>query len=176
MAGLINGILDRIFAAGGAITLSQAPLFMQQYTHQLSGHISELRLQISVLRDAAVHSGKTLEQYIQKFSASSDPDFAKQGQILNGMLERYTSLSEAYNALSNTTVFAKPFVFLSHLNLAMVDSTFHNFQPGIAFTVEGLIYAIVGLGVGYGFYWMLSKFCYTIYQTLFAKQRRTELG
>ena len=27
----------------------------------------------------------------------------------------------------------------------------------------------------YGSYWMLSKLCYTVYQTLFTKQRRNEL-
>lgn len=171
----INGLVDRIFAVAGALTLSQAPLFMQQYSQTLSGHVAELNIQIAVIRNAAAQSGKTLEQYIQKFTSSPDSDFSKQGQILQGMLERFTSLSDAYSALSNTTVFTKPFIFVRYLNFDMIQSTLKHFQPGIAFTVEGLVYAMIGLGIGYMAYWCLSTLIVAFYQTIVGVGVRKEI-
>lgn len=64
----ISSLIDRIFAAVGGVLFSQAPLFMKQYAQQLSGHAAELRFQVDAMKQAASNSGKTLEQFIQKFT------------------------------------------------------------------------------------------------------------
>lgn len=153
----ISGLIDRILAVIGALAFSQIPLFMLQYHQRLSGHVSELKLQVEIMRQAALQTGKTLDQYTQKFLESSDPDFMHQGDIIHAMISRWQNLSDSMIALHNATPLSRPFVFLSHINLDVVDDTFKSFQMGIPLTIEGLIYALIGLCFGFLTYYLISR-------------------
>lgn len=149
MVKWIKGFLDRAFAVAGALLLSQAPLFMQQYQQRLAGHVAELQLQIEMMRQAAALSGKTLNQFVQKFLASQDLDFVRQGEIMQSMVQRWESLSEGYIAMNNAVPFLKPFVFLAHLNYEIAKTTFEAFNIGISLSLEGFVYALFGIIIGY---------------------------
>lgn len=155
----IVAMLDRIFAVAGALLLSQLPTFMQQYGQQLAGHVNELKLQLDRMTKRASHSGKSLDQYIQKFVQNSDGDIQHQGQLMQDMVVRYQDLSEASLALNNASVFSKPFVFVKYLYSDIVASTFQLFTPGFAFSVEGLVYALLGILFGVGLFAALRKLC-----------------
>lgn len=146
---LFLGLIDRIFSVIGALGLSQVPLFMQQYKHQLAGHISELQLQIHQMTGIAGQSGKTLMQLIQKFRESPDSDFARQGDLMHRMVMRLQSLSEGFLALDTASAFKKPFVFLYHLNGSIAKATLHSFDPGLSFSLEGILYALCGIVLGF---------------------------
>lgn len=156
-------LLDRICVVLGAFLFSQIPLFMQQYRHQLTGHVAELYFQVGLMQQAAQRSGKTLEQYIQKFIQSSDADFIYQGEIMSAMVTRLQALSDGLVAMNHASVLTRPLEFLRHYQGDIVKSTFETFEMGIPFTYEGLVYALAGIVVGYFTYWMFSrlvaKFC-----------------
>lgn len=143
------GFLDRLFAVAGALLVSQVPLFIQHYTQQLSGHVSELHHQVEIMRATALKSDKTLEQFIQKFLGSSDIDFVRQGEIMQTMVHRLNSLSESFLSLKNATVFTRPFTFLGQVNMDIANSTLQSFSIGIPLNMEGLTYALVGIVIGY---------------------------
>ncbi len=145
----IVNTLDRICAVFGALVFSQAPMFMQQYTQQLGGHVAELRLQVEAMTQAAHQSGKSLELFIQKFTSNSDVDFMRQGEIMENMNERYHALSETYISLSQSSAFTKPFIFVSDLYGDIAKSTLATFNFGLEFSLEGLIYALIGIFFGY---------------------------
>lgn len=153
----IVNTLDRICAVIGALVFSQAPMFMQQYTQQLGGHVAELRLQIEAMTQAADQSGKTLELFIQKFTSNSDLDVMRQGEIMQKMLERYHSLSETYLLLSQSSAFTKPFIFVSDLYGDIAKSTLATFNFGLEFSLEGLIYALIGIFFGYSIFAGIKK-------------------
>lgn len=157
MLKCICGLLDRICAVAGALLLSQLPLFMQQYIQQLSGHTEELQVQVEAIKAAATHSGKTLEQFIQKFIESSDIDFTRQGDIMLAMLNRWYTFSDAFSTLQTSSVFKRPFVFLSYFNLDIAKSTWHNYSFGLPLNIEGLIYALLGIMFGYLFFFGIRK-------------------
>lgn len=157
MSNWIHGLFDRIFAVIGALTLSQAPTFMQDYTQQLSGHVSELRYQIEIFRSAASQSGKTLEQFIQKFKDSPDLDLAAVGSIMQEMVVRYTNLSNSYNALVQSSVFERPFVFLKYFDWDLAKLTFADYHLGLSLTLDGFIYALIGLYLGVVIYFIFSR-------------------
>src|ERR1700675_1311335 len=106
----IAGIFDKLLALIGALVLSQAPVFMQAYIHQLSGHVAELQWQMDSMQRVAAQSGKTLDQFVQKFLASTDLDFALQGQVMQGIIERWHNYSDGLLALQHATVWTRPFV------------------------------------------------------------------
>lgn len=145
----LNELLDRIFVVAGAFLFSQAPVYFQQYTQRLGGHVGELQRQISVLQSNAVLSGKTLDQYVSKFLGSPDPDFSLQGKAMQLMLDRYVNLTQAYQSLLQATPIHKPVVFVQHFQPDIAKLALSDFSFGLQFTTEALAYALLGIVCGY---------------------------
>lgn len=164
-------ILDRLFVVAGALLFLQLPLFMQQYRLQLTGHVAELKLQVTAMQQRAQMTGKTLEQFIQKFQNSSDADFAHQGQIMTNMVDRMHDLSDGLFALDHASVLSRPFQFLAHFHYDIVRSTMRTFEMGITFTLEGLVYALAGMIIGYLIFLAVSRLCFSIYTQCSSKKK-----
>lgn len=170
MWGLVSKTLDRLFAVGGAFAFCQLPLLMQQYSMMLSGHLAESRRQINMMQHAASLTNKTLQEYIAKFLGQQDLDFVHQGQIMQSMQTRYQELNYAYSSLQQSTVWSKPFVFIKNIDMAVFYDTARDFTPGLTLTMESLIYAVVGLGLGVLAYRGLS-WCFRAFMSLFRKSQ-----
>jgi Protein of unknown function (DUF2937) len=153
----LGGLFDRICAAAGALIFAQAPLFMVQYEQQLTGRAAELKLQVEGMRNAASFSGKSLEQFISKFLQNSDIDFTRQGELMQSTFHRWQSLTESLSTLQTSTVFERPFVFLTYLDTDIAKSTLEHFKFGLPFTLEGGVYAVVGILAGYVFFGSIRK-------------------
>ena len=149
MKNWLAELMDRVFVVAGALVFSQAPVFFQQYTQRLGGHVSELRRQVSLLQSNAALSGKSLAEYVQKFVGSQDPDFSLQGNAMEQMLSRYTELRQAYEALLQAPPLSKPLVFLKDLQPDVAQLTLSDFSFGLQFTPEALAYALAGIVFGY---------------------------
>lgn len=162
MWNFIVNTLDRFAAVVGALIFSQAPMFIDQYTSQLRGHLAELQYQINAIKEAAHLSGKDLNQFIQKFITNGDIDFVRQGEIMQKMSERYESISLSYLKLHGASPFTKPFVFLSNIESDIVKSTYANFHLGLQFSIEGIIYALIGVLFGYGIFSGLRRAVKTV--------------
>lgn len=166
MSKWLTGFFDRVFAVLGALVCAQAPMFIQQYSQQLTGRAAELKLQVEAIANAAAQGHKSVPQYIQRFIDSGDQDFMLQGEIMQKMAFRYSDLSEALNQLNSSSLWMKPFVFMRNFNLEIGKSTLADFQLGIPFTLEGLIYALIGIGIGYGFFSVVVSICRFCYRKL----------
>lgn len=152
----LRGIVDRLFVVAGAIALSQAPLYMQQYTQQLVGHTDELHYLVQKIEGAARESNKTLSEFLFKFSSSQDPDFALQGRMMEDIMERWQSFDKALDALQNASVASKPFVFIAHFHSDVAVATWSHFEYGLAFSLEGLVYILIGGAIGYSVFVLLT--------------------
>ena len=142
-------LCEGVVAFTGAMLFSQAPLYMQYYSHQLAGRVAELKLQTQVMERAASLSGKTLGQYIQKFLVSSDSDFHSQGKLMQGMVDRLQHLIEYWQAMHQANVWERPFVFIKSLQWDIAKETLGSFEPGFVLSLEGAIYAFIGMSLGY---------------------------
>ena len=171
MFKMLHGLFDRVFALLGALTLSQAPMFMQDYTQQLSGHVAELQFQVNTLHKAAERTGKTLEQFIQKFEDSPDLDYAIVGVIMQDMIDRFKNLSHAYNSLIQSSVFERPFVFMKYFDSDIAKSTYENYHLGLSFSLEGIVYALIGLYLGVLLYFLTCKFFAFTSQPMFSRKK-----
>jgi len=171
MLGFLSKTIDRCFAVGGAFIFCQLPLLMQQYTMVLSGHLAESRREINLLQHAATLSNKTLQEYIQKFLGQQDLDFVHQGEIMQALQSRYNELSYSYAAIQEASVWTKPLVFISKVDMGVFWDTFHDFTFGISTNFETLIYAFVGLGFGVLVYRLLAKIVMAIISFFRAKPK-----
>lgn len=152
MLRFINGLFDRLFAIVGGLLFSQFPAFMEQYMQRLGGHLEEARIQVSMFANVAKMTGKTLEQYIQKFLLSGDIDFVNQGMVMQKIIDRWESLSKAFYAIEESKVYTRPFVFITNLDNEIAFSTLQHFKPAFVISFESFAYILAGLFLGYLLY------------------------
>lgn len=149
---LIWGILDRICVVVGALVFAQIPLFIHLYTQRLAGHTAELSLQVEQLRQAAQMSHKTLDEYISKFLQSNDSDFSRQGEWMQHLVQRWEALSNAYMKLQQASPWDRPVQFFHYFDLQIARPTMESFEFGLPFTLEGGVYALLGVACGFLFF------------------------
>jgi hypothetical protein len=138
-------LLDRILCVAGAVLFSQMPEFMQQYLQRLGGHLDEARLVLERFRDAAAKSGMSLEQLAAGAGQSPDPAVGRLGAVIRGAAVRVDELAAADAALRHASLWARPFVFITHLDRGIARATLEIYRPAVPTTVEGFVYA--GFGV-----------------------------
>jgi len=136
----------------GATLLAQFPQFYGQYLQRLGGHIDELRRTLSVYEQAAAALGLSLEQYIEEHLAADSQVITSSGEIIADLAERLWQLEESLQALLSATPLTRWIVFIRHADWAMARQCWHSFTPGLPTTPEGLVYAGVGLLMGWFLY------------------------
>lgn len=139
---------DRLISAVCALGCMQIPSFFMQYMQRLAGHLQELTRQLDALTHLANRNGRTLTQYIQKFSSQSDRDFSDQGVWMEMLVQRHADLTQSFQALQQATPWGRPFVFLTHLDHNIALGTWEDFQPALTISSEALLYAFFGILTG----------------------------
>ena len=152
LLGMGDGVLDRVLCVLGTVAFSQIPEFMQQYLQRLGGHLDEARRQLAQFRQAAEQSGLTLDRLITQTGANADPAVAKLGGVMTDAVARVEELQAAQTAIQSASLWERPFVFLRNLDTEIVRATSEIFKPAVPTTVEGLVYAVVGMVVLLTFY------------------------
>jgi len=148
----LSGLLDRLAALLGATLLAQFPQFYGQYLQRLGGHIDELRRTLSAYEQAAATLGLSLDQYIEEHLAADSQVIASSGEIIADLAARLWQLEEALQALVSATPLTRWFVFIRHADWSIARQCWHSFTPGLPTTPEGLVYAGVGLLLGWFLY------------------------
>ena len=145
-------LLDRVLCVAGAVGLSQAPEFFQQYLQRLGGHLDEARRQLASYEAVATQSGITLQQLIDTTKAQAAEPVAKLGGVIADTQARVESLAAAEAALRAASVWERPFVFLSHVDTDIAARTWEVFKPAVPVTAEGIVYAAAGMVLALALY------------------------
>lgn len=156
MFRFISSVAERSGIVVCALLSAQMPLFMQHYEQQLVGRIAELKMQVEAIQTIA--NGRALDAYISKFITNQDPDISKHGELIQELIHRYYTLSDAYTNLQNATPLSKPFVFFTHLKSDIAFSTWNHFSFGLPLNLEGCCYALAGIIIGMGITKLLTLF------------------
>ena len=141
----VEGLLDRGLCLVGAVLFSQIPEFIQQYLQRLGGHLDEARRQLAQLQETATQSGLSLEQLTARTASSPDRAVAQLGSVLRRVAERVQELATAEAAIRNASLWSRPFVFGRYVDPSIARSTWAVFKPAVPTTVEGLLYALLGM-------------------------------
>lgn len=145
----IEGFLDRIVCVLGAAALAQAPEFFQQYLQRLGGHLEEARRQLAQFEAAAQAAGKPLAKFIADTAANGDAGLAKLGGTMRETAERVEALAGAQQALLDASVWSRPWVFFDRCDFSIARATAAVFKPAVPTTLEGAMYAAVGVAVAF---------------------------
>jgi hypothetical protein len=145
LLGAGESLLDRVLCVAGAIVFSQVPEFMQQYLQRLGGHLDEARRQVQQFEHAAAQSGLTVGKLIGQTAANGDPAVARLGGVMKEAVMRVDTLAAAQSAVEHASLWSRPFVFVQHLDPAIARATWAVFKPAVPTTIEGLVYALLGM-------------------------------
>lgn len=164
-------ILDRILCVAGAVLFSQAPEFMQQYLQRLGGHLAEARRHLAEFQDVARQTGQTLDHLIATSKANADAAIARLGDVMDAAGTRVAELSAAESAIREASPFTRPFQFFQHVDPRIANDTWAIFKPAVPTTLEGVLYAGVGLVVLLALYHgLIRQPIANVYQRRKAKQ------
>ena len=140
-----DGLIDRVLCVAGAVLCSQLPEFIQQYLQRLGGHIDEARRQLGQFDEIAAKSGLTFDQLLLKSRNASEASVEQFGLLMQDTVARVDALTSADAAIRGASIFGRPFVFLRHVDLSIAHATWSVFKPAVPTTVEGVMYAGLGM-------------------------------
>ncbi len=166
---VFDSLLDRILCVVGAILFSQAPEFMQQYLQRLGGHLDEARRQLTIFQKTASDAGLSFGQFITQTSANADPAVARLGGVMNQAAERVSALQSAHDALHQSALWQRPFVFMRHVDLEIARAASAMFKPAVPVTIEGAIYALAGMLLVLAIYHLALKRLLALFRRLSAR-------
>jgi hypothetical protein len=138
-------IIDRALCVIGAVGCAQLPEFMQQYLQRLGGHLDEARRLLESFTKVARESGLSLSDYIARLLANQDVAVVKTGAVIRDLAARVDELAAAESALRGATVWTRPWVWMQHLDGGIASGTWQVFRPAVPTTLEGLVYAGIGV-------------------------------
>ncbi len=147
-----DGLIDRLLCVVGAVLFSQLPEFIQQYVQRLGGHLDEARRQLDQFREVAAKSGLTLDELAARSQANAEATVARLGQLIHDTAARVDALAAADAAIRDASILTRPFVFFRHADLSIARATWTIFRPAVPTTVEGMLYAAMGVLMILAFY------------------------
>jgi hypothetical protein len=146
----IGAVLDRIICVVMALLLAQFPVYYAQYLDVLSG----ARMAASKtyedmqtrLGPQAQQRGLSVDELVEQLTRNDDPLVRELSGVNQDAIVRYQAYSEAFEALKQAPVWQRPFALSRHF-----DNDIHQaiqFEPNVPLTLEGVIYAFLGILLG----------------------------
>lgn len=132
-----------------AIALSQFPEYAQQYVQRLGGAVDELRVITARFDAEAGAAGLTRAQAIARYEATADDFIQGQGQSIDRLFGRYAALSASLAQIEGASGLERALLLPNFADPEIAARTLAIFRPAVPVTAEGLIYAGVGLLLGY---------------------------
>lgn len=132
----------------GAVTASQAPELMQQYTQRLGGAANELSRVIERFDTDAASEGLTRQDALARYGASPDRFINRRGVSMRVAVERYERITTLREQLREATLLERPVLLVRHRDRAVFDGTLEDYRPAVPTSVEGAIYAFAGFVAG----------------------------
>lgn len=168
---ILDGLVDRVLSLLGAITLAQFPQFIGQYLQRLGGHLGEIRHTVRQFEAMAATLNMTLEEYIKVHLFSGTEVFLSSGEVIQDLIHRLQILENSYILLRQATPVNRWLVFLKVFDPEIFTQTYKIFTPGIPTTIEGGIYALVGLFLAWGVYQGIKN----LIRLIFTKERKRRI-
>lgn len=152
----------------GAVAASQGPEFAQQYRQRLGGAVDELRRVASRFDEHARESGQSRDAAIAELRRNPDRLTSLQGEAMRANLERLERLERQRRGFAEAGPFGRLALLLRDGDADIARAAYHDFEPALPATQEGLVAALVGFLAGYG----LSRLIGVPLRRLFVRRRR----
>jgi len=134
-------LIGAAIAALGAATSAQGPAFVQAYLQRLGGHVDEAR--------------RTLNELSGGDAARLVGDGAARDRLVGAFTERLGDLEASRSAVESASPLWRPIALALHGDREIAAAAADAFTPAMPLDGTSLIYAFVGLLVG----WSVWELC-----------------
>ena len=156
------------FGLAGGLAASQGPEFAQQYRQRLGGAVDELRRVVQRFDQDAQNQGETREGAIARLERNGDGIAASQGTAMRANAGRLGRLEEQQRSIAEASDFGRIGIVLSQADPGIARAAWHDFEPALPITREGLISA----AAGYLVVWGGILFDWGLFRRLFVRRPR----
>jgi hypothetical protein len=146
IGGFFGSLAERIFVFFMALFISQAPQYMNLYLNVLSGAKAAYEKSVNEIAEKAGELGMNTKEFIEDLVKSQSQAAHKSGELHQNQITNLEKAKKAFDAIKNAGAFSRPFVFLKHVDWSLAKNV--QFQPAFPFTLEALIYVVVGIILG----------------------------
>jgi len=158
----------RIIAFGlgllGGATASQGPEYAQQYRQRLGGAIDELTRVVARFDADAQANGETQDHAIARLRSNPDDLVSRQGVAMQGNVERLQRLQVHRTAMMQAGPFSRVALMLRDGDQDVLEATYHDFEPALPVTEEGILSGIAGFIVVWGGILLLAGFLRSLFR------------
>jgi hypothetical protein len=134
----------------GGVVASQGPEFAQQYRQRLGGAIDELRRVVTRFDTDAQSTRESRETAIDRLRSNPDRLTSLQGEAMRANIERLERLERQRQSFAEAGPFARLAVMMRNADVDIARAAYHDFEPAVPTTWEGVIAASLGFLVGWG--------------------------
>jgi len=152
----------------GGVVASQGPEFAQQYRQRLGGAIDELQRVIQRFDTDAGANGHKRSDAIDRLRGSPDSLVSRQGDAMRANVERLERLQRHRQDFVDAGPFDRLAIMLRDADYDLAEATYHDFEPAVPATHEGVAAAAAGLVIGWG----LTLLSVTFFRRVFRLGRR----
>jgi len=145
---LVRNTMTMALGLAGALTLSQAPEFAQQYRQRLGGALQELRQVVADFDADASKNGLTRNEALLMHLNSAQNLFRDRGTRMQRTIERQATLEGQAAWFETLPASARPLAIARGYDAALMEGLWHDYEPGLPLTPQGGLWAAAGFGLG----------------------------
>ena len=146
---MVVRIVSMLAGAAGAIAVSQAPGFTQQYVQNLEGRVDELRIIVERFDANIARIGYDRDRALEECATAQ----RLLGALCDGITEdlaRYEALRAHQAELLSAEPWARPVILARAPQADVARSAYTRFEPAVPATATGAGYAAAGFAGGWG--------------------------
>ena len=146
---MVTRIISMLVGAAGAVAVSQAPGFTQQYMQNLEGRVAELRTIVERFDENIARIGYDREEALTECCVAE----RLLGALCDGITEdiaRYARLSAHQAELLAAESWARPVILARSVEPDIAASAYDRFEPAVPATATGAGYAAAGFAGAWG--------------------------
>lgn len=144
---LLRNTMTMAFGLAGALSLSQAPEFAQQYRQRLGGALQELSQVVADFDADAASNGLTRAEALTLHLNSPEGLFRDRGTRMEQTVAREELLAAQAAWFASLPPAARPLAIARGYDAALLDGLWRDYEPGLPLTPHGALWAALGFGL-----------------------------
>ncbi|MGB3501338.1 MAG: DUF2937 family protein [Mesorhizobium sp.] len=128
----------------GALALSQAPEFAQQYRQRLGGALEELARVVSEFDEDAAANKLSRDEALATYSVSSEQFLKDRGERMKSTITRMETLAAQARWFETLPPVAKPVALARGYDGTLMAGLWRDYRPAAPLTLDGAVWAGAG--------------------------------
>jgi len=153
---VLRSTVTLVAGIAGALSLSQAPEFSQQYRQRLGGAMEELARVVIDFDEDAAKNGLTRDEALDVYQKSNEQFLKDRGVRMAATIGRMETLAAQASWFEALPPMARPVALARGYDETLMAGMWRDFRPGVPLTVDGAIWAAGGFLAASGLFMLLS--------------------